>query len=204
MKQILDIIKALESCPAHIIERENRVHAAVALILEEQPDGLNILFIERSANENDYWSGNIAFPGGRAESGDENLRHTAERETGEELGLDLGKAHYVGRLSDIAPRSLHIIVSCFVYAFDQRPALVPDHREIATAFWFPIREFSNPARRAQVELPIRDRVRKFPALQLLEGKKQPLWGLTYRLLRNLDKAVRRMERSGSLPMKPIM
>jgi len=57
MKQVEQIRTALNSHPVRIIEPGNRAHAAVALIVDEQPDGLNILFIERSTNDNDYWSG---------------------------------------------------------------------------------------------------------------------------------------------------
>ena len=77
------IREALDSHPARIIEPGDRAHAAVAMILEEQPDGPSVLFIERSANENDHWSGQICFPGGRTERRDASPRHTAERETRE-------------------------------------------------------------------------------------------------------------------------
>lgn len=181
--------KALNNHPVRIIAPGSRTQAAVALILHEQPNGLNILFIERSTNENDYWSGQIAFPGGRAESSDRSLRHTAERETWEELGLDLSGAQYLGRLSDSAPGGLQIIISCFVYGVTQLPLLHPDEREIARAFWVPARELNNRARRTELDFHFRGRLRRFPAIKLTEGKEQPLWGLTYRLLRNFDKVI---------------
>jgi 8-oxo-dGTP pyrophosphatase MutT (NUDIX family) len=151
------IREALDRHPARIIEPGVRAHAAVAMILEDQPEGPRVLFIERSANANDYWSGQICFPGGRAENCDTSPRHTAERETCEELGLDLATAHYVGRLNDISPGSLKIVVSCFVYVVTQHPLLSPDDREVADAFWVPVREFNNPARRAHVDVPVRGR-----------------------------------------------
>ena len=187
MKQIEHISTALNSHPVRIIAPGGRAHAAVALILEEQSDGLSILFIKRSTNENDYWSGQIGFPGGRTESCDNSLRHTAERETREEIGLDLSTAQYLGRLSDISPGGLQIVISCFVYAVNRHPVLSPDDQEIADAFWVPVRELVNPARRSQVELTFRNRQRRFPAVRLRDNNEQPLWGLTYRLLRNLNK-----------------
>ncbi|WP_243688706.1 NUDIX hydrolase [Geotalea toluenoxydans] len=94
----------------------DRAHAAVSMILRERPDGLSVLLIQRSVNENDYWSGQIGLPGGRTESADNGPMNTAQRETREELGLDLSAARYLGRLKDIAPSGLNIVVSCFVYA----------------------------------------------------------------------------------------
>lgn len=187
MKQIEQISTTLNCRPVRLIEPGGRAHAAVALILEEQPTGLNILFIERSSNQNDYWSGQIGFPGGRVVSYDCNLKETAERETREEIGLDLSGAHYLGRLSDIAPGGLQIVVSCFVYAVKDHPVVHLAQDEIADAFWVSVRELNNPARRSHVEIVVRKRLRRFPALRLSDNKEQPLWGLTYRLLRNLIK-----------------
>jgi len=189
MERIQQLNDMLDNHPVRIIEPGGRAHASVALIMEEQPSGLNILFIERSTNENDYWSGQIGLPGGRSETTDKGPRHTAERETREELGLDLSAAQLLGRLSDIAPGGLQIVVSCFVYAVRQHPVLCPDKNEIAGTFWVSAREFNNPALRTHVDLIVRDRLRRFPALKIVDDIEQPLWGITYRLLRNLNKVI---------------
>jgi hypothetical protein len=47
----------------------------------------------------------------------------------------------------------------------------------------------NPARQTVVELLFRGRLRHFPAVVLDAGTVQPLWGITFRLLRNLRKTV---------------
>jgi 8-oxo-dGTP pyrophosphatase MutT (NUDIX family) len=189
MKQIEQISTALTNHQPRLIEPGGRARAAVALILEEQPDGLSILFIKRSTNENDYWSGQIGFPGGRTESCDSTPRHTAERETREEIGLDLSTARYLGRLSDIAPGGLQIVISCFVFAVNQHPVLSPDEREIADAFWVPVRELVNPARRSRVDFTFRNRQRRFPAVRADDDNEPPLWGITYRLLRDFNKII---------------
>ena len=74
--------------------------SAVAAILcnAESPQ---LLFIERARVEGDPWSGDIAFPGGRVEPQDDGLQAAAERETQEEIGLDLGHGRYIGRLDDL-------------------------------------------------------------------------------------------------------
>src|SRR5688500_11808432 len=76
--------------------------AAVALVLRDGPQGLELLFIRRAEHPLDPWSGQIAFPGGRAEPGDADLRTTAIRETAEELGFDLAAdAEYLGHLDEV-------------------------------------------------------------------------------------------------------
>jgi len=189
MERIQDISIILNSHPVRIIEPGGRSHASVALILEEQPTGLNILLIERSTDENDYWSGQIGLPGGRSETYDKSPRHTAERETREEIGLNLTAAHYLGRLNDIAPGGLKIVVSCFVYAVCKYPALSLDKEEIAAVFWVPVRELDNSARLSYVDIKVRDRLRRFPALIVADDIEQSLWGITYRLLRNFAKVI---------------
>lgn len=189
MRKVHEIQQALSSQSFRTIDPRNRSHAAVALVLEDSAAGLNLLFIERAANENDYWSGQIAFPGGRCEKLDSCPRETAKRETREEIGLDLASSHYLGRLSDFAPAGPRIVISTFVYAFDCHPDLATDTLEIADAFWFPVEEIRNPARYAQVQCLFRNRLMRFPAINV--GKGQPLWGITFRLLQNLEKVVDR-------------
>ncbi len=59
----------------------NTRQAAVAVILREVDDELEILFIKRSETPGDPWSGHMAFPGGHEDPGDEDLKQAAVRET---------------------------------------------------------------------------------------------------------------------------
>jgi 8-oxo-dGTP pyrophosphatase MutT (NUDIX family) len=77
--------------PARVAEAVS-ARAAVALILREGTNGLELLFIRRADHPQDPWSGQMAFPGGRAEPGEEDLKATAVRETAEEIGVDLESA----------------------------------------------------------------------------------------------------------------
>lgn len=189
MELMQRVTTVLGSRTVRTIHPGGRPHGAVALILWSTPDGPAVLLIERAPNEHDLWSGQIGFPGGRREREDAGPRQTAEREAGEEVGIDLSAARHLGRLDDIVPGGLSMVVSCFVYGVEQPPALHPDPEEVARAFWLPLGELDNPERRTHVDLYFRGRVRRFPAVSL--GTAQPLWGITYRLLRNLCRAVGR-------------
>ena len=96
----LDEIRA--GLHAHVPrELTGRRRAAVAVALHDASDGPEALFIERAERFGDPWSGQMAFPGGRVDPGDSGPRAAAERETLEEVGVDLSGAELLGRLGDI-------------------------------------------------------------------------------------------------------
>ena len=161
----------------------DRPHAAVAMLLADAPAGPEVLFIVRAPHDNDPWSGNIAFPGGRVSPGDRSARQTAERETREELALDLGGCDYLGRLDDLYGLTLPILVSCFVYAARHKPPVTANH-EIAGTFWLPLAELGEPARHRLATFNWRGVPTTQPVAELLSVGEPLLWGITYRLLRN--------------------
>ena len=157
--------------------------AAVAMILVEEPQakGLEALFIVRATFEGDPWSGQIAFPGGRAEPGDTDLLATAVRETREETGVNLSVAEPFGALDDVYPRTPvlpPIYVRPFVFGLRAKPALTLSD-EVAEALWVPLDRLRDPATREEFELVIRGEHRRFPAYRL---GNHLLWGLTERIV----------------------
>ena len=93
--------------------------AAVAAVARKGKLGAELLFIERSTKKDDPWSGQMAFPGGRASDNDQDSLATAVRETNEELGIDLVDSLLLGRLSDVegGPRGTRqrLTVTCLLY-----------------------------------------------------------------------------------------
>src|ERR1019366_6017218 len=100
-----------------------------------------ILFIQRAIYEADPWSGQIAFPGGRDEDGDETLADTAIREVFEEMSIDLSEnAGLIAAVGDLHPRTVRlpaVVVRPFVSLAGDlaEPVLSP---EVADCFWVPL------------------------------------------------------------------
>jgi 8-oxo-dGTP pyrophosphatase MutT (NUDIX family) len=155
--------------------------AAVALVLLEGPQGLEILLIRRAERADDPWSGQIALPGGRYDAGDPDLEATAVRETREETGVDLSGAERLGVLDDLYPRASTlppVVVRPFVFALARRAALVPSD-EVQRAFWLPLGRLSDPGVRREVTLPLRGGARTFPAYLVDD---ELIWGMTERIV----------------------
>jgi len=160
--------------------------AAVALIFRAGEDGSpELLFIKRAEYPGDPWSGQIAFPGGREESGDTSLQETATRETREETGLDLAReGTVIGVLDDLRPRHIRlpaIVVRPYVAVVDRTEPLELSS-EVALAFWIPFgalahaeswREDTVVARGAQINA------------RVFKHQDHIIWGMTERILAQL-------------------
>jgi len=155
--------------------------AAVALVLLEGPQGLELILIKRAERGDDPWSGQIALPGGRYEGGDRDLEATAVRETSEETGVDLSGAERLGALDDLYPRTSllpPVVVRPFVFALTRRAALVPSD-EVRRAFWLPLGRLSEPGVRREVTVTVRGGAHTLPAYLVDDDL---IWGMTERIL----------------------
>src|SRR5437868_11197023 len=133
--------------PAEATAEAGVRRAAVALIFRAGRDGSpELLFIKRAEYPGDPWSGQIAFPGGREESGDASLQQTAIRETREETGIDLGReGMLIGVLDDLRPRTVRlpaVVVRPYVAVLDRSEALELS-AEVALAFWIPFGDLAD-------------------------------------------------------------
>jgi 8-oxo-dGTP pyrophosphatase MutT (NUDIX family) len=143
-----DIVKLRSVLDAHKSagggNDEGGRRAAVALIFRAGEGGApELLFIKRADYPADPWSGQVAFPGGREETGDANLSDTAERETREETGIDLRKdGTVIGTLDDLRPQTTAlpaIVVRPYVVLLNRAESLLLSD-EVALAFWVPLEE----------------------------------------------------------------
>ncbi|MCC6850020.1 MAG: CoA pyrophosphatase [Deltaproteobacteria bacterium] len=159
-------------------------HAAVAAVLHDTGAGSELLFIERAEHPYDPWSGHMAFPGGRVDPDDASARHAAERETLEEVGLDLGSAELLGRLDDVegAPPGFDsLVVSAFVYHLDRRITATPNY-EVRDVLWVPTAHLEDRARRIPFYWPRQQRDVHYPGILVGQPDRHVVWGLTYRFL----------------------
>jgi 8-oxo-dGTP pyrophosphatase MutT (NUDIX family) len=95
------------------ISDPQRVPSAVLIPIYRKQGQPYILFIQRTDRVRDH-KGQISFPGGAYEEGDENLLQTALREATEEVGLMAGDVEVLGELDDFRTIGSNYVISPFV------------------------------------------------------------------------------------------
>jgi 8-oxo-dGTP pyrophosphatase MutT (NUDIX family) len=185
-----DVRRALASRPSEPVTPALRSRAAVALILRQGASGIELLFIRRAEHPQDPWSGQMAFPGGRAEPGDADLVATAVRETAEEIGLDLGRAaEPLGTLDEVRamarmrPMDLTILPVVFRLV---TPAAMELSAEVESVHWLPLAALLGAELRSTMDYVHDGTSLRFPCVRVDEVV---IWGLTYRMLLALGERV---------------
>lgn len=193
MLSIDQIRRALQGNPQRAAAFEPAPsQAAVAMILAEGATELEVCFIRRAERVGDPWSGQVAFPGGRAGPGDADALSVAERETWEEVGLRLQRDHRVGALPVRAvsrPRA-ELTLSPFVYYLGhgaQQQAVVREIREVAAVFWVPLGHLRADHAATELEYPVGGVPSIFPGIRF---NQHVIWGLTLSVLDSFFDLVR--------------
>ena len=168
----------------NVIELGDNKHAAVALMLREGKQGVEALFIERAKNKGDPWSGQMAFPGGMVERFDVDARQAAERETVEEVGVDLTMADYLGQMDDQQGRHRGhprgIVVRGYVYLVDMSTQVKANY-EVQDVVWVPLHRFLDASYHTRIVHPV-EPDQAFPGIRVSEKENQVVWGLTHRFM----------------------
>ena len=110
--------------------------AAVLVPIVAHPAGLTVLFTQRTAHLKAH-SGQVAFPGGRAEPSDASPEETALRESEEEIGLPRRRVELLARLPEYFTRT-GFRVTPVVGLIHPPLELAPDPREVEAVFEVPL------------------------------------------------------------------
>jgi 8-oxo-dGTP pyrophosphatase MutT (NUDIX family) len=142
-----------------------------------------VILIER-VDRGGHHSGEISFPGGKAEPEDADIVATALREATEEVGLNLEGAgiRVIGELETFwIPVSDYRVTPVLAIAA-RRPELTASPDEVASIVRAPLSAFLPGAPIELVETTIRDFKLRFGAYRVAEHR---VWGATARILGQL-------------------
>lgn len=181
------ILQALTQGPRTDLSKDFSRASGVALLLCGPPDNLDLLFIKRATNPNDNWSGQIAFPGGKVEPGDDSVFAACLRETREEVGHDLRKDSILGALDDLQGRKrghlLAFYIRPFIFYDEHKPNLRLSLNEVETTYWVPLDYLADEKNQTTYHFQHEEMDLKLPGIQFPDGN--ILWGLTYMMIQNL-------------------
>lgn len=122
---------------------QNAKKSAVMMLFFRDEDVLNMIVIRRSHYVGIH-SGQIAFPGGRYEEEDKNVKTTALREIEEEIGIPESKIEIIGRLTDIYVPPSNFLISIFVGYLAHKPEYTIEEHEVDEVIEIPFSDFFKP------------------------------------------------------------
>ena len=162
--------------------------AAVLVPLLPRPDGLHVLFTERSKELRSH-AGQVSFPGGSIDAGDRDSKAAALREADEEVGLRPEHVEVLGLLDDCPTFVTGYVITPVVGIVDPlaftaagRYPWTPSPAEIAALHELPLEGFTEPA-----NMRVERRKHEGAIFELtwytVDGT--TVWGATARILRQL-------------------
>jgi 8-oxo-dGTP pyrophosphatase MutT (NUDIX family) len=164
------------------------VRKGSVLALFYPTDGkIYMVFIKRTEYPGVH-SGQISFPGGGWEQGDQDMVDTALREAEEEIGVRKDTIVPVGKLTDLfIPPSNFLVTPIVGYTY-LRPDFKPDPDEVDRILEIPLEELLDELNIQEKDISI------FPAVNLkvpcfyIDGN--VIWGATAMILHELIDAIR--------------
>lgn len=134
-------------------EDEYSRSAAVLILFGEGPHGPDVLLLRRAETLGSH-AGQVAFPGGGAEQGDDGVIGTALREAEEETGVDPAGVRPVAVLPQLfVPVSRFAVTPVLAHWQTPSPVRAVDPAETATVARVAITALADPGNRFQVRRP---------------------------------------------------
>ena len=179
-----DRLRGPPTPPAGVIPKAS----AVLVLIHPDAEGEARVVLTERATRDGHHSGEVSFPGGRAEPGDDGAAGTALREAAEEVALDATAAavRILGQLERLWIPVSNFEVTPVVAVADRQPDLRPSEAEVARIVHAPLDLFVPGAPVEMVERTIRDWPLRF-GVYPVDGL--AVWGATARILSQLGALV---------------
>lgn len=165
--------------------------AAVLVPLVKHGDGLTVLLTQRTDHLHHH-PGQISFPGGRVEDGDESALETALRETEEEIGLLRSSIEVLGELPEyrtVTGFAITPIVGVVAPPLELRL----DDFEVASVFEVPLAFLLDARNEERHRIEYRGVLREYSAMPY---RGRFIWGATAGMLVSLRELVARTTARG--------
>jgi 8-oxo-dGTP pyrophosphatase MutT (NUDIX family) len=153
--------------------------ASLIPVFRREDGELAVVLVRRT--EWGIHGGQLAFPGGKHDPGDQNLLETALREAWEEIGLPREAVTLLATLPPLATVSTGFLIHPFLARIRRPAQWHRQEREIAEILEVGLRDLLSPEAQGEevLQFPAWPEPRRFPFTRIGPHK---LWGATYRIL----------------------
>lgn len=175
----LDAYVRQSAAEARLQSPHPRESAVLILIHPHQGDAA-ITLIKRPIYEGVH-SGQMAFPGGKKDVGDDSLLHTALREVHEEVGIQLPTEKEYYMLNEIFIPPSQLLVQPFATVLNHEPVFIPNENEVAQLVHIPLAHFGAKMKteRMDIFMPHIQQTKAVPAIRYNDYL---IWGATAMML----------------------
>lgn len=184
MPVVMDGVERRLSASPPLDVLPGRPAAVLVLVFPDEVGEASIVLIERPTADGHHHSGEVSFPGGKAEPDDADAVATALREATEEVGLDPAATglRVVGLLERQWIPVSDFAVTPVVAVATRRPVLVPSPDEVAAIVLPPVARFLPDAPVEIIDRVVRGWPLRYGHFDL-DGLS--VWGMTARVLSQL-------------------
>ncbi len=171
------ITERMQRTPLELAQPAGATREAAVLVALTREADPRVVFIKRAEHLTNH-SGEVAFPGGMWEPGDQHLLHTALRECEEEVALPSHAVEVIAKLGQQKTR-VGILVTPYVGLFDPAHKLYPDPTELEAVFSVPLSFLLNPGNMEMRSFHVFDGAHALPCI-CYNG--YTIWGFTLTVL----------------------
>ena len=174
------ISKSVRETSPKVIEGADLKLAGVMVLLFQREEEYTVILNRRTRMVEPH-KGEISFPAGRMEAGDEGLLDTALRETFEEMGISREKIQVLGRIDDMQTKTGYMIrpfVGVIDYPYNYRLS----NEEVEEVLEMPVAGLFSPEYQRD-EIRITGKKQDKAPVYVYEGN--VVFGATARILHNL-------------------
>jgi 8-oxo-dGTP pyrophosphatase MutT (NUDIX family) len=164
---------------------DNYRESSVAVILVNLEE---IILIQRPEYEGNH-SGQVSFPGGKKEESDQDLFETALRESQEEIGIQLPRENYLGKLTPVFIPVSNFHVEAHVFILQEQPNFIKDDYEVSEIFSIKITELLDDSKVKYTDMKI-NREYTLNNIPYFDLENKIIWGATALILNELKELLK--------------
>ncbi len=189
MRALLDAARGIDAqnADSHLDDADlarDSVDAAVLIAIIDEPER-GVILTRRTEHLPSH-AGQVAFPGGKIDPGDEGPVDAALREAEEEIALPREQVEIIGT-TDLYLTGTGFHITPVIGVVPPGLALHPEEGEVAAIFTVPFETLFDPARYDRHEVEWQGRARTYHEMLWEEHR---IWGVTAAIILNLANRIR--------------